>query len=153
MSPPIETELQQLIVDACKEFGGKAVKLNNRFIIGVPDLLVQLPGHPAFFLEAKRQLVSPKTRELIFNLDVTVKQKQFLSEWYHAGMRANGVVSFTVERGGDVRSARMLLLPLYQCNISEWRASLSYHEPLGDARDRLSVLYGLLIMYVQRMGN
>lgn len=93
-----ELTLQQLIIDAVNDKGrGRAHKMNNRFLVGVSDLLVKLPRWPAGFLEVKQRLY-PSTDER-FLLDVTHPQQRFLREFHDAGMPC-GIASFLQEGSG-----------------------------------------------------
>lgn len=49
-----ELSLQALVVSAVRGRGGYAFKLNNRFLGGVLDLLVQIPGKSMAIWEVKR---------------------------------------------------------------------------------------------------
>ena len=106
-----ELSLQRLIVDAVNNAGGFSRKLNNRYLIGVSDLLVKLPGgslkdarsanlpyQAAGLLEVK-QRQRPKT-DAPFALDVTHAQGAFLQAAHDAGMPC-GVVSFLQEGTGS----------------------------------------------------
>lgn len=155
----IETECQQLIVSAVKYSGGNALKLNNRFLVGVVDLLVKLPtgnkprpgfldgyeSRPAFWLEAKLVHLAPKTLETNHNwkLDVTKKQKQYLRDWEAAGMEA-GVVSFIQVKGQNVNSLRMALYWLEDCVVNDWRACVTDHYPLGKSDVRAANIMEIL---------
>ncbi len=135
----IETEAQQLVIDAAEEVGGRGVKFNNRFIVGVPDLLIQLPGHRAMILEAKLFKFSAKTlaaSHRIEDIGATAKQKMYLRDWNYAGM-LTGVVSFVMEQGADVRSLRMVVVPYAQIVDLNWSLNVMDHIPLGEKSERL----------------
>lgn len=86
-----EVDCQSKVIKAVRDAGGAAHKLSNRFLVGVPDLLCQLPTYAAFLLEVKldkRTKVFSPVRP-----DVTPLQFKFLSEYNRAGM-ATGVLSF-----------------------------------------------------------
>lgn len=136
----IETECQQLCIDAVEEIGGQGLKFNNRFIVGVTDLLLQIPGHGAMILEAKLHKFSAKTLNaghLIEDIGCTAKQKMYLRDWGHAGM-LTGVVSFVMEQGADVRSLRMKIWPYDQMAAGHWRCNTHEHVPLGEKSERLT---------------
>lgn len=84
-----ELHLQSKCVDAVREMGGFAQKCSNRFLIGVPDLLVQLPGYTTSFWEVKW------TPVIALKPDPTVKQKVWLRDFTKAGGFC-GVIYFTM---------------------------------------------------------
>lgn len=49
-----ELSLQALVTSAIRKNGGFAIKLANRFLVGVPDLMIQIPGYPTTLWEVKR---------------------------------------------------------------------------------------------------
>lgn len=147
-----ELECQGLIVDAVCEAGGRALKLNNRFLVGVVDLLVKLPQVQPFWLEAKFMRLAQKTVDgtnHVWDLGVTAKQKEFLRQWGKttAGEFSNrpgagmltGVVSFLEVRGktSGIKGLRMALFTFHDCDINEWRACVTDHEWIGDHGDRM----------------
>lgn len=134
-----ELECQQLCIDAVEEIGGRGLKFNNRFIVGVTDLLLQIPGHGAMILEAKLHKFSAKTLaagHLIEDIGCTAKQKMYLRDWGHAGM-LTGVVSFVMEQGADVRSLRMAVWPYAEMVAENWSAWTQNHYSLGEKSERL----------------
>lgn len=137
----IETECQQLIIDAVQEdhIGGRGLKFNNRFIVGIVDLLIKLPGHQPMILEAKLHKFSAKTLAAGHRIDdigATFKQKQYLRDWNYAGM-LTGVVSFVMEQGADVRSLQMAIYSYGDMVSNNWSVSTEYHRPLGEKSERL----------------
>lgn len=145
----IETEAQQLVIDAVVETGGCGVKFNNRFIVGVPDLLLQIPGHGAMILEAKLHKFSAKTLAAghhIADIGCTAKQQMYLRDWGQAGM-LTGVVSFVMEQGADVRSLRMAIYPYAQLPRWGWAVRVDDHRPLGEKSERLTNLRQQLIEF------
>lgn len=141
----VETECQQLIVDAAKTAGGQALKLNNRFLIGVADLLVKLPGIRPMWLEAKLNNFSAKTLQSshAFDLAVTKLQKDFLRDWQHAGM-LTGVVSFVQENGKGVKSLHMALYSYGEMDDFHWVANVIDHNALGGKDERMDRIVGQL---------
>lgn len=147
----IETEAQALIVDAAKEGGGQALKLNNRFLVGVVDLLVKLPGHEPMWLEAKLHKFSKSTIErgyLIDDVGVTTKQKMYLRDWRYAGM-LTGVASFVMESDGDVRSLRLALYSEEEMLKRHWSVSTKDHRLLGEKSERLINIREQLIQFAR----
>lgn len=95
-----ELQAQKLIIDAVRGEKGFAYKLSSRFMVGVPDLMVQYPS----FTQGIRQLDYPTTivevkigdmpkRVTWVTLDITPKQGAFLRDFGNAGGCAI-VVSF-----------------------------------------------------------
>lgn len=88
-----ELGLQRLVLSSVKKKGGFGIKMSNRFLVGIPDLLLQLQGYPTTIWEAK------KWREPTYGArvipKVTPAQWRFLNEFYkHGGIC--GVIMFLV---------------------------------------------------------
>lgn len=135
----IETECQKLVIDAALFAGGQGLKLNNRFLVGVVDLLVKIPGTEPIWLEAKLEKLAVSTMSKPhhqWELEVTKRQKDFLRDWDRAGMRT-GVVSFVQERGGNVRSLRMALHSYSTMESRDWTVRMADHVMVGSATERL----------------
>lgn len=130
--------MQQLVVQAVREGGGQALKFNNRFMIGVCDLLLKLPGYEPMMLECKKIDLTRRTIEAghVWDLGCTKKQKDFLRDWHEAGM-LTGVVSFIQEPGRGVASLRMAVL-YYAAIRATWKTMASGHVPLGEKSERLT---------------
>lgn len=145
----IETECQQLVIDAVEEIDGCGLKFNNRFIVGVTDLLLQIPGHGAMILEAKLHKFSGKTLAAghhITNIGCTAKQEMYLRDWNYAGM-LTGVVSFVAEQGSDIRSLQMAIYSYEEMLKRHWSAHTYDHELLGDKSERLLNIRQQLIRF------
>lgn len=106
-----ELALQKLMCDAVNDAGGYAVKRNNRFMVGIVDLLVKLPQQrsvnfassvkdnpPAGILEVK-QRQWPKS-DAPFELDLTHMQMRDLQRAHDAGM-PTGIASFLCDGSGS----------------------------------------------------
>lgn len=94
-----EVDAQSLVIRSVRAAGGAAHKLSNRFLIGVCDLLVKMPGRPAVLIEVKLQKIGITTSDsYAFIPDLTKLQEEFLLHYSRAEM-ATGLLSF-VERGG-----------------------------------------------------
>lgn len=74
-----EIDLQSKCVEAMREMGAFAQKCSNRFLIGVPDLLCQMPDHPTTYWEVKFKHVAHHKSE------PTLKQKMWLRDFTLAG--------------------------------------------------------------------
>src|SRR5688572_8989202 len=96
----IETKWQALAASTINDRGGFAKKLSNLFLVGVPDLLVQVKGFPTWIVEAKRaERLQPIDGSRLIVLDVTGPQSRFLTEHREAGGRG-GVLSVVEIRNG-----------------------------------------------------
>ena len=104
----LELELQKKTRNAIAEAGGKCRIISHRFIVGVPDLLVKLPGHELMIVEVKQNKFP--VRAPIVSLDVTVPQKRDLNDWQQAGARS-GVLSFLVRKKGVRKELYAAFLP------------------------------------------
>jgi len=81
-----EVDHQRDIKESAVREGGYSFKMSNRFLIGVPDLYIAVPGFPVVLLEAKRNddYATPgKAAHLRDGL--TEKQKSTLSKVWAAG--------------------------------------------------------------------
>lgn len=84
-----ELDVQKLIVDSVRLGGGFSYKLAHRFLIGVPDLLVQLPKYGTSLWEVK---VRDANRSGITAVQITPNQYNFLRDYTEAGGRC-GLIS------------------------------------------------------------
>lgn len=142
----LETACQQLVIDAVKEAGGAGLKFNNRFLIGVCDLLIQMPTLRPMFLEAKKRELGADTENHVWELDVTYKQKSFLADWHKAGM-LTGVASFIQTTGQDVRSLQMGVYSYVNMLELNWKVYQKHHFPLGEKDQRLGRIRTILKMF------
>lgn len=143
----IETECQQLVIDAVKEVGGRGIKFNNRFVVGIPDLLIKLLSHQPVILEAKLHKFSARTLAAgyhIVDIGATKLQKDQLRDWAYAGM-LTGVVSFVMETGADIRSLRMALYSYEEMLKRHWSAHTNDHVALGEKPERMTKMRQLLM--------
>lgn len=147
----IETQCQQLIITAVKEIGGRGLKLSNRFLVGVCDLLVQMPGYPAFILEAKLHNLSAKSLgkgHLIEDVGCTKLQRDFLRDWHDAGM-LTGVASFIQVPGREtIGSLRLALYSYEQMLAGHWAVHSHNHSALGEKSERMLNIRALLAEFV-----
>ena len=90
-----EIDLQTKAKDAVIEMGGMAMKMSNRFLVGVPDLLFKLPSLDASFWEVKW---APRPAAVAL---VTVQQKRWLQAYQAAG-GLSGVIYF-IMKDNDMR--------------------------------------------------
>lgn len=144
-----ETECQQLVIDAviAEGVGGQALKFNNRFVIGIPDLLVKLPTVEPMILEAKLFSFSEKTLGngyLIKDIGATKSQRDQLRDWGYAGM-LTGVVLFILPTGGNVSNLMMALYATEEMKRNGWSAHTDAFKPLGGKHERLPNIRSMLI--------
>lgn len=93
-----EIQYQSLVLDVVRDAGGAGHKLSNRFLVGVADLLIKLPGREPVLVEVKLAKFAKSTKDgHEFDVGVTVPQLEFLKKYHNAGMKT-GVLSF-VEHG------------------------------------------------------
>lgn len=155
-----ELGLQKFVCDVVNDAGGYALKRNNRFMVGIVDLLVKLPSKPGYFrdglqacppagiLEVKQRLYPSSDRR--FLLDVTAPQKNDLRRADAAGMPA-GVISF-LQRGSGSGLVLFAHVMTYRTasygdntGIEPWTTWRGAHMLLGKKGERehamLSALY------------
>jgi len=146
----LETAMQQLIIDAVKDVGGAGIKLNNRFLVGVVDLLIKLPNCRPMWLEAKQIALSDRTKNHVWELDVTTPQRKFLKEWHGAGM-LTGVVSFIQTKGArePIKTLRMALYTYEVMEHTSWQVMQRSHVPLGDKDGRLGKIRAMLGLFAE----
>lgn len=90
-----EVPLQHALCKHIEGKGGCADQLTNKFVRGVPDLLIKLREHDSMLIEAKRNLYTTITTHI--PLGLTVLQFNVLKKWNDAGMRC-GVLSFKLSQ-------------------------------------------------------
>lgn len=142
---------QALVVDAVCARGGFARKLSNRFLIGIPDLLVKLRGrlvsketatgfshdfvdYPAFLLEVKQR----EYTDNFFTLAVSPLQRRCLEAASDAGMPAF-VASFMQKDG-----RRNLWLAVYDVRHLVGKVNPADHRELGNHAERDDSIVRLL---------
>lgn len=86
-----ELALQSLVVDAVRGVDGFGFKLANKFLIGIPDLLLCLPGQAIGLWEVKLNDRPKKSNDI--TLDLSLLQQRTLSNCTDAGGYC-GVISF-----------------------------------------------------------
>lgn len=84
-----ELAIQKLIVDAVRRGGGFSFKLANRFLIGVPDVLIQLPVRGTSLWEVKVNDVKASGTTAV---KITLHQYNFLRDYAEAGGKC-GLIS------------------------------------------------------------
>lgn len=129
-----ELKAQKLMVDAVNEGGGFAYKCSHRFLVGVPDLFIKVPGFEPVFAECKI-CDMPKKSDWV-RCEPTPLQLKFLREVRDVGLIAI-VVSFMRE-GKVLRAAIQSLEAVEKSGFLICRAN---HTPLplyDHLRDKLT---------------
>lgn len=134
-----ETDYQKFVLDIVRDAGGAGHKLSSRFLVGVSDLLVKLPGREAALIEVKLAKFAPKTSgDHEFGLGVTVLQREFLKKYDKAGMKT-GVLSF-VEHGRQ--KLRMGIFGLDRFNEAGYLVhKIDVHPMMDWSNRRLHILH------------
>lgn len=146
-----EVDAQKLVIDAVKSAGGHGHKLSNRFLVGVVDLLIKLPGQPAMLAEVKlekRSSFKGQTSDSVyFTPDVTALQWKFLKDYHDAGMTC-GLISFVEVGGKGVKGLSMGTFTLDVDKPYSYRRGdavlLSQHVSLADPVTRYAKIVELL---------
>ena len=86
-----ELALQSLVVSSIRQFGGFSFKLANRFLVGIPDLFIKLPGLPSSIYEVKISKISADRK--VAHLKVSALQWKFMDDYFDAG-GIGGIISF-----------------------------------------------------------
>jgi hypothetical protein len=60
MTDALESSLEDTLLNVVRALGGKCIKLPARFIAGLPDRLILLPGPRIYFLELKKEGKKPR---------------------------------------------------------------------------------------------
>lgn len=111
-----ELQAQKLVIDAVRSVGGAGWKLSNRFLVGVPDLLLCLPRQPIGVWEVK--INDRPKRAVHVKLEVTPLQEKTLNDLHNAGGYC-GVISF-------LRDDKQLLIAAY------WWPTVKYEDSFMD---------------------
>lgn len=131
-----ETDCQKLVIDVVRERGGAGHKLSNRFLVGVADLLVKLPGYRAALIEVKLECLGRTTKvDHEFTLAVTPLQIKFLASYAAAGM-ACGVMSFIEVGGRGKLGLRVAMFSLDNVVRRRYRTVVGEHAVCDEADDR-----------------
>ena len=98
-----ETDVQAELVKATTDAGGWGLKLNNRFLKGIPDLLLKWPTRPAALIEVK--ICPPLGLNHGFYLDLTSHQVRSLRRFHDAGGTAGWLAIGKMKQPGMWRIA------------------------------------------------
>lgn len=91
----IQGELRKATITA----GGYSFKMSNRFLIGVPDLFVQLPKFPTLILEVKFVAGKDVRADGSIRAEPTLHQARYINDIRKAGGQAGWVVVTWVKVG------------------------------------------------------
>lgn len=102
---PAELYHQRTIIEDTKKTNPMAfaIKLSHRFMSGVPDLLIAVPGHGHAFVEVKRVEANIDSESI--RIGTTPLQRATLEAMRSAGLRAE--VWVAIEDGADTRMLRV----------------------------------------------
>lgn len=137
-----ELQAQSLVVKAVKEHGGVAFKMANRFLVGVSDLFVQLPGCHSYLWEVKLAKGHPNSQANMV-VNVTSMQAKFIEDVNKSGGKA-GVISF-VQNKHDMYFAAIRGVPRYF-------PALSYKQLGRGTREKDIVDYLYAVSHVNWKG-
>lgn len=103
----MSTELyyqRQILVDAkAQDENVYAIKMAHRFLSGIPDLMIKMPGHDVLFVEVKKGDVG-KTGKV--KIDTTALQRSTMATMGRAGFRCE--VWVVLPKASSDRWPRML---------------------------------------------
>lgn len=120
----IELDIHTRMVDAARDAGGYALKMNNRFVKGVPDLMIKMPTLPVVFIEVKFMDKEPLQGWTI-NDGLTELQRREIHKIQNAGGYAG--LAYVV------RGAAGVFKIVTRCDVSKkLPISFSSTRPLGD---------------------
>ena len=94
----LEVELQSRLIDAAKDAGGFGKKLSSKFLVGVSDLLIQLPNFPTVLIECKCDH-APVNESTLVRVSTSPLQRKFLGDFSSAG-GVGGVCLFVANKKG-----------------------------------------------------
>jgi hypothetical protein len=129
-----EVDLQLMICDVVNDRGGYARKLSHRFLNGISDLLVKLPGYPATKIEVK-QRISAGDDDREFKLtSLTKLQKDDLLGAQAAGLNS-GVFSFIQTKAG-LRTLYGVAIPIRTLERDDYTINVAQHVFMGKPDER-----------------
>lgn len=142
----IENDLSKDLCDAVNDHGGFARRIAHRFLIGIPDMLVVMPGRAAMLLEAKLDDLPVKLSKVTVAL--TVQQHRFLRDSHAAGMVGNGVASF-LKRGDRFA---VTFIPIARFDSHVLAAPMSWYTE-STVKTRKDTMIGALQAYDSLFGR
>lgn len=117
---PSELYFQKQLINAAVEMDGYGQKLSNRFIVGVPDLLLQVPGWRTTLVEAKQHFFVPNPK--IIHIDLTKIQEDRLKRHTRSGGDAGwAMVAHSKDGQKWVMASRNLSILTFDAN--EYKAN------------------------------
>lgn len=144
----IETEWQTELVGTVNEHGGFGRKLSNRFLVGVPDLLLQVSRFPTQITEVKlAKRVKLTNGNDVIKLEVTGPQARFLTEFDETGGHSS-VLSIVEVGTGSKKQVGILFLAWSSVLVRDYRVPFTHHSPFA-YRDRRLGLWNELVKYLK----
>ena len=113
---PAELYHQRVIIEDTKKISNLtfAVKLSHRFMSGIPDLLLSVPGYQPVFVEVKK--VDANYKKDTIKIGTTPLQRATMKAMTDSGLRCE--VWVAVEDGADTRMLRVRPeMTTVQCDI------------------------------------
>lgn len=139
-----ELDVQRGLCNAAIAEGGYAYKANNRFLVGVADLHVQLPGLPGTMVEVKFE--RKFRRDGIVMMELTAAQARFIERIQRAGGKAGWVMvvgtggsSYTLFAGHEPLKSplplpRSSIFAMYRSRGQPWPIQQIVHEIVSPRR-------------------
>lgn len=126
--------------------GGFCMKCSNRFLIGVPDLFVSIPGVGNGFLEVKLTNITPGSKKV--TLKVSPMQAFMLRKIDKAGTTV-GVLSF-MRRGCDTF---ILIKPLDDLLSSNCQVRVDEHDYVTTSTALMDAVFLTIRGYLEHMNG
>lgn len=92
-----ELQFQRHLIKAAIDLGGHAFKMSNRFLVGVQDLFVKLPGQPSALIECKHYHWPVKST--VLKVEATPKQLHEIVKTRKAGQSSGICAIFETTKG------------------------------------------------------
>lgn len=95
---PLEVDYQKAIIEAVKDDGGYGLKMSNRFLVGVPDLLLHPGWLPTMIVEVKRDSL-PARPDTKMTIDISPNQRKNLLAFQKSGGVAGWLLVVPIKTG------------------------------------------------------
>jgi hypothetical protein len=123
-----ELKYQKELVNATRAAGGYGIKMNNRFLAGVPDLLLKLPQWACtYYVEVKHEDFKCVPTNL--RIKLTELQRLEIKKMQAAGMQAGWAVFVTEKGKGPIvvssSDYECRSIDLTDANFVVWNKTLS----------------------------
>jgi hypothetical protein len=133
-----ELIFQKQIIDDAKEFDKRTfgLKMNHRFVSGIPDIILKVPNYEVLFIEAKMIRLTSKG---VINVNTTDIQRATMRLMARAGFRVEVWVAVSVvDKQYLVRTAyNSTTLHIDECELIErprgkkWPIQYLLEHPVG----------------------